>query len=104
VVLTADDCRPISHVDAPHPVRPFPAPTRPETGDESAVPAGCCFLLDEPAEAKRDEGGGVVRAGLALRHERDPGRLAAAVRALDERLSGPLGLGACWSSARRATS
>ena len=45
------------------------------------------FLLDEPAEAKKaGDGGGVVRAGLALRHERDPGRLAAAVRALDERL------------------
>ncbi len=45
------------------------------------------FLLDEPAEAKKAQGaGGVVRAGLALRYERHPERLAAALQALDERL------------------
>lgn len=46
-----------------------------------------CFLLDEPAEAKEAAGaGGLVRAGFALRYERDPKRLSAAVKSLDERL------------------
>ena len=45
-------------------------------------------LLDEAAEAKKagGAGGGVVRAGLTLRHERDVARLVAAVRELDEEL------------------
>ena len=45
-------------------------------------------LLDEAAEAKKAVGvGGVVRAALALRRERDPERLAALVRSLDAQLA-----------------
>ncbi len=48
-------------------------------------------LLDESAEAKKagaasGGSGGVVRAGMVLRHERDVTRLAAAVRDLDVQL------------------
>ncbi len=44
-------------------------------------------LLDESAEAKKaGASGGVVRAGMVLRHERDVTRLSAAVRDLDVQL------------------
>ncbi len=43
-------------------------------------------LLDESAEAKKALGGGVVRAAMALRRERDPARLSALVRSLDVQL------------------
>ncbi len=44
-------------------------------------------LLDESAEAKKaGASGGVVRAGMVLRHERDVTRLSAALRSLDVQL------------------
>ncbi len=45
-------------------------------------------LLDESAEAKKaGASGGVVRAAMALRRERDPARLSALVRSLDVQLA-----------------
>ena len=45
-------------------------------------------LLDEAAEAKKAvRAGGVVRAAMALRRERDPARLSALVRSLDVQLA-----------------
>ncbi len=45
-------------------------------------------LLDESAEAKKaGASGGVVRAGMVLRHERDVTRLSAALRSLDAELA-----------------